>query len=73
MAVCVLYHLTLYPVGASMSFKSPPFFCSLLAIGGYDGNCRVVSHISWKAFACLEHPTSISSNTVVVFKEQVCR
>eukprot|EP00670_Eutreptiella_braarudii_P010790 CAMPEP_0174307308 /NCGR_PEP_ID=MMETSP0810-20121108/1035_1 /TAXON_ID=73025 ORGANISM="Eutreptiella gymnastica-like, Strain CCMP1594" /NCGR_SAMPLE_ID=MMETSP0810 /ASSEMBLY_ACC=CAM_ASM_000659 /LENGTH=433 /DNA_ID=CAMNT_0015414321 /DNA_START=72 /DNA_END=1370 /DNA_ORIENTATION=- len=43
---------------------------SLLAIGGYDGNCRVVSHISWKAFACLEHPTSISSNTVVVFKEQ---
>lgn len=45
----------------------------LLAVGDYDGNCRIVSHITWKDFVCLETPTTVNSPAVTVFKEEEVR
>mmetsp|Transcript_26229 Transcript_26229/g.47281 ORF Transcript_26229/g.47281 Transcript_26229/m.47281 type:complete len:439 (-) Transcript_26229:339-1655(-) len=42
----------------------------LIVLGGYDGQCKVVSHITWKDFATLDHPPTIAINTAIIFQEQ---
>lgn len=42
----------------------------LLAAGSFDQRCRVLNHVTWRAFAELAHPASVRlPSTCVVYKE----
>ncbi|KXJ16324.1 WD repeat-containing protein WRAP73 [Exaiptasia diaphana] len=40
-----------------------------LAIGSFDQKCRVLNHITWKVVAEHNHPNTLDTETVVVYKE----
>ncbi|XP_051915203.1 WD repeat-containing protein WRAP73 isoform X1 [Hippocampus zosterae] len=40
-----------------------------LAIGSYDEKVRILNHITWKKIAQFEHPATVTSTKVVVYKE----
>lgn len=44
---------------------------TLLAAGGYDERCRVLNHVTWKAFAELPHPSRVVAPATVAVYEEV--
>ncbi|KAL8198506.1 UNVERIFIED_CONTAM: WD repeat-containing protein wrap73 [Gekko kuhli] len=40
-----------------------------LAIGSYDERVRILNHVTWKKIAEFEHPVTVASPRIVVYKE----
>ncbi|XP_071487099.1 WD repeat-containing protein WRAP73-like [Diadema antillarum] len=56
-----------YALGIKSVCWSPS--SQFLAIGSYDQKVRVLNHITWKTVVEHNHPTSLDSPSVVVYKE----
>lgn len=40
-----------------------------LAIGSYDEKVRILNHVTWKKIAELEHPVTVASPKIIVYRE----
>ncbi|XP_004607262.1 WD repeat-containing protein WRAP73 [Sorex araneus] len=79
---CLEYKILLYSLDGrllatycayewSLGIKSVAWSPSsqFLAVGSYDGKVRVLNHVTWKVLTEFEHPATISSSKIVVYKE----